>query len=351
MPPSARKGSARRRTHFSAPNLHFGSPHHKTPPSLSAFESVTLTVPGKPSEKHTNEYMFCGLGDVQSSCFATADQKNVAIVSKISSQAARAQPRANGGVPQIRGGSRVSEGGRGTRDRLGQFERERHTCNDDDTGPLTIFDDGRNATGRDCDESEGGQMARFCGEKETDRKYTNFECYALLSRAYYAKKVATGRCTFPSTERARASSTGGGSADNKRNGPPPGVEVAVHVGEAEKPEKTSDFSVVLSSLSVSLNGPSNGCVSRAWGKGGRETRERELARPRAPLVQHLIAVYSRSPRYNSPASIKTTDNIKKKKNQNVRENGGGRGHEKTIWGDGCARMFGKWSGAWEQERV
>ncbi|KAH8994261.1 hypothetical protein EDB92DRAFT_1815189 [Lactarius akahatsu] len=127
---------------------------------------------------------------------------------RISSQATWAQPRANGGVPQIRGGSRVSEGGRGTQDKLGQFERERHTCNDDDTGPLAIFDDG---VRRDV------------------------RWYAFVSKA-------TGRCTFPPTERARASSTGGSGAGNKRNGPPPGVVVAVHVGEAGQPEKTSGVS-------------------------------------------------------------------------------------------------------------
>ncbi|KAH9038783.1 hypothetical protein EDB85DRAFT_1887825 [Lactarius pseudohatsudake] len=161
---------------------------------------------------------------------------------RISSQATWARPRANGGVPQIRGGSPVSEGGRGTRDRLGQFERECHTCNDDDTGPLTIFDGGV-ATPRVeiVTRVRGGQIARFCGEKETDRKWTAVPCI-LRQEGYAFVSKATGRCTFPSTERARASSTGGSGAGNKRNGPPPGVVVAVHVGKLSNQKKASGVS-------------------------------------------------------------------------------------------------------------
>lgn len=68
------------------------------------------------------------------------------------------------------------------------------------------------------------------------RMYANVFVSAPSGYAFVSK--ATGRCTFPSTERARASSTGGSGAGNKRNGPPPRVVVAVHVGEAEQPEKS-----------------------------------------------------------------------------------------------------------------
>ncbi|KAI9438835.1 hypothetical protein H4582DRAFT_2057452 [Lactarius indigo] len=273
----ARKGSGRRRTQYSTPNLRISDlPITKRPPILvGSRESVMLTVPEKPSQKHTNKYMFVYL-----------EAYKVRVCNDGSEKCRRC-------VKDIQSGDEGT-----TPEQMAVSSRyEKYAC-------FVIASSSR--TTRPGWPKPDTPRRRGAGCPKEGETFRFLKGYSGMIRRVEASLIDVVVCDrplhVPLNRTCSGPSTGGGGADNKRNGPSPGVVVAVHVG---------------------------GCVSRAWGKGGRETRERELARPRAPLVHVNEGTWGKTcllpSTYTVPATlglrIKTTDNITEKMRGRTREGG------------------------------